>query len=398
MSNRNDNTIGILNILKFRKRNTIFMHRISLTCPRINNNGSDLILSKTFDNILYLGISCVGAVFLKRQTEDDNFRLLRCLSNGNHIFNSSIGNKFTHRVINNSTIENNLAVITEFFCLICKIVWVNANAVTANKTGTETKSIPFGIHTINNFVGINIHLVKSHCKLVHKCNIDVTLAVLNNFNSFCCSQVAHRVSTNFYNDIIYRFNGLESFFVTTRYNLGDVFKSMYFVSGIDSFGRISDLKIHATLQSGLSFQNRNTNILRATRIYCRFKHNVRTLGKISTYDFRSSDNRSQIRGMVCIHRSRHSDNVELGFLQISFMRSKENLSVLNSIISDFFCRINSVFIQFNFSLIEIKSNNINTLICKSNGNRHTYIAKTYKRQLFFIIDNFVIKRHFIFLR
>ena len=38
------------------------------------------------------------------------------------------------------------------------------------------------------------------------------------------------------------------------------------------------------------------------------------------------------------------------------------------------------------------------LICKSNGNRHTYIAKTYKRQLFFIIDNFVIKRHFIFLR
>ena len=112
MSNGNDNTISIFDIFKLSECNTIFVHSLSLVCPRINNNRVNLILVQASDNIVDLAISRIRAILLKCNPKNSYFRFLGCLSNCNHIFDSGISNKFTHTIVHNTTIENNLTVIT----------------------------------------------------------------------------------------------------------------------------------------------------------------------------------------------------------------------------------------------------------------------------------------------
>ena len=70
-------------------------------------------------------------------------------------------------------------MIAELFRFIGEIIGVNADAMSANKTRSEAESVPFCIHSVNDLVCVNVHAVKYHCKLIHKGNVDITLAVFD---------------------------------------------------------------------------------------------------------------------------------------------------------------------------------------------------------------------------
>ena len=138
-------------------------------------------------------------------------------------------------------------MIAKFFRFIGKVVWVNANAVTTNKTRPKSKSIPLSIHTFDNFIGIYAHTVEYHSKLIHKSNVNITLTVFNNLNSFSCFNIGNGVCTNFDNKIINSFDLFKRLVITSRNNFLDIFKSVNLVTRVNSFGRIANLKIIATL-------------------------------------------------------------------------------------------------------------------------------------------------------
>ena len=79
--------------------NAVFMHCIPFACPRIYNNRLYLIAVKSLDNIVYLAVSGIRAVLLKRKTEYNDLCFFRCLTRSYHLLNGSLSNEFTHAVI-----------------------------------------------------------------------------------------------------------------------------------------------------------------------------------------------------------------------------------------------------------------------------------------------------------
>ena len=154
------------------------------------------------------------------------------------------------------------------------------------------------------------------------------------------------------------------------------------IAGVDSFRRIANLEINTALQAGFTLDNRQTYIFCYARINSRFKDYNRTFGQISANSLACTNNRRKVGSMVLIDRCRHGNDVEFCFLQICFIRSEHHARLLDSLITDFICRVFTVLVKFNLCFVEIKAYNLYAFICKSDSNRHTDITETYKRNRF----------------
>ena len=273
-------------------------------------------------------------------------------------------------------------MITKFFGFISKVVRVNTNTVTADKSRAETKCVPLSIHALNNFVCVDTHAVKYHSKLVHKSNVYITLAVLDNLNRFCGLDIGYRICTNLDNKVIDSFNFFKSFGIATRNNFLDVFKSVNLVSGVNSFGRITNLKINTALQTGLTLNDRQTYIFGYTGINGGLKDYNRAFGQIPTNDFTCTDNGSKIGSVVLINGGRNCNDMEFCLLQIGFDGTKHYACLFDSIVTNFVCRVFTILIKLDLCFVQIKAYNLYTLISKSNRYGHTNITKTDKRKRF----------------
>ena len=66
---------------------------------------------------------------------------------------------------------------------LCEVIRIHTDAVTTDQTGTERQEIPLGAGCLENVKRINTHLREDLAELVHKGDVDVTLAVLNHLGS-----------------------------------------------------------------------------------------------------------------------------------------------------------------------------------------------------------------------
>ena len=80
MCNRYDDTIGVLDIFEFGQRHTVFVHRVTFTCPRVDNDRGNTVFVQALDNIINLAVAGIGAILLECQTENDYLGILRSLS------------------------------------------------------------------------------------------------------------------------------------------------------------------------------------------------------------------------------------------------------------------------------------------------------------------------------
>ncbi len=96
----------------FLANNTDKLNVQIFTANEFNYNRIDVVGLQLLDNVIHLAVARVRTVFLKGQAQNydlGSFRSLTCL---NHLLNSSIRYICTHAVVYNSTIQDNLAVIT----------------------------------------------------------------------------------------------------------------------------------------------------------------------------------------------------------------------------------------------------------------------------------------------
>ena len=186
--------------------------------------------------------------------------------------------------------------------------------MTSDKSGTEAESVPLGVHSVNDLVGVDVHTVKYHRKLVHKGDVYVTLAVFNNLYRFRRLDIGNGVSADLYNDIVYVFDLLGGLLVHSRDDFADIFKAVNLVAGIYSFGGIADLEILAAFKSRSLFKNRNTNVLGTAGINGRFKNYYRAFGKIASYDLRSTDNGGEIGSVIGVDGGGNGNNMKLCLL------------------------------------------------------------------------------------
>ena len=152
-------------------------------CLRICYNRSNTIFLKFFNNINNLSISCIRAILLKCKSKYRNLCILNWLISCNKILTQFSATYFPISSFIRLPERMILTVISKLLCLICKIIRIYTYAMTSYKSRDEIKEIPLCSCCFKNSFGINSHLVENDGKLIHKGNIDISLAVLYNL---CC--------------------------------------------------------------------------------------------------------------------------------------------------------------------------------------------------------------------
>ena len=158
-------------------------------------------------------------------------------------------------------------MIAELLRAIGQIIRINADAVSAHKSRTEIQEIPLRSRSFQNRLGINSHLMENNGQLIHKRNVDITLAVLNHLGCLRHLNGLSPVYSGIHNQLIHLCNGIQCLFVHTGYNLPDGIQAVHLVARIDSLRRITDLPVNAALKSRFLLNDRHAGLLCNSRIY-----------------------------------------------------------------------------------------------------------------------------------
>ena len=154
-------------------------------------------------DVNYLAVPRIRTIFLKGDTQNHHSCFFRGHTGLDHLLDSGIRHESSHTVVNFASIENDLAVISQLLCCIGQVIGIHANAVAAHKARTESQRIPLRIHTRQDLICIDLHLIADHGDLIHKCDIDIPLTVLNHLYCLSGFNGRYREGTGFNDDIVY---------------------------------------------------------------------------------------------------------------------------------------------------------------------------------------------------
>ena len=267
MRNRHDHGVHLLDVRQLSKGDSIKAVCFLRIRLGIHHQRRDPIFLQLVVNVDHLGVSGVGAVFLKGKAEDRHLRFLYGNIRRNQVLDQAVGDIGPHVVIDSPAGENDLAVVAHPLRLIGQIIGIHPDAVSADQPRKEFQEVPFGTRGFQNGFRIDSHLVEDHGQFIHEGNVDVSLRILNDLGCFRHLNGLCPVDAGKRNQRIYLRHLIQRLFIHTGNDLGDGFQAVHLVSGIDSLGGVSDLKVHSALQSRLFLQNRLANVFCHTGIH-----------------------------------------------------------------------------------------------------------------------------------
>ena len=97
--------------------------------------------------------------------------------------------------------------------------------------------------------------------------------------------------------------------------------------------------------------------------------------------------------MVGIDRRRDGDYMKFRILQCALVGGKSDGRFSDSLVTDLLCRVDARTVKLNLCSIEVKADNIKTFGCKRKCYRHSDIAESDKRELFFSVYYIIVQRH-----
>ena len=204
-------------------------------------------------------------------------------------------------------------MITEHLSLIGKVIRVNTDAVSAHKPRIKFKEIPLCSGCLQNRLCVDAHLIEDDRQLIHKSNIDIALAILDDLGGFRNLDALRTMHARLNDQLIHLRHTVQRFIIHTGDDLLNGFQAMHFVTGVDALWTVADLEIHAAFQPGFFFKNWHANVLGHAGIHRGLKYNNGAGGKVSPENLGRALHRGQIRGVIVVDRRRNRNDVELGF-------------------------------------------------------------------------------------
>ena len=267
-------------------------------------------------------------------------------------------------------------MIPKLLCLVGQIIRVHADTVPADKPRLELQEIPFRPRCLKHGLGVNPHFIKNNRQLIHEGDIDIALAVLNDFCRLRDLNRRRAVHACLHHQLIHMGDLLERLLVHAGHNLCDGLQAVHLIARIDALWRVADLEIHTALQAGFFLKNRHADILCDTGIDCRLKHDNRALCKILPQNAACALHRRQVRRVIVVDRRRHCHNMKLCFAQHGGVCCKRDLCRLDHLVAHLVCGVYPRLIKLNLCGVQIKTHHF-YFFGKSDSDRHTYIAKTH---------------------
>ena len=237
--------VAVFDTVKRSKLESVFLFCTCLVRNGVADDRLDSVLGKLVYNVDDPCVSCIGAVFLKGEAQNGDLGIFYRASAFRKKLDERLHNVLTHVIVDASARKNDLTVIADLLGLIRQIVRVNADAVTADKTGGKLEEIPLCSRRLEDGFGVDSELMEDNRKLVHKGDIDIPLAVFDDLCRLGNLDAFGSVYAGFDNKLIDLGNRIKRLFVHTRNDFYDGFKPMYLVARVDSFGAVPDFKVNA---------------------------------------------------------------------------------------------------------------------------------------------------------
>lgn len=111
--------------------------------PGVEDSDVEVILAESADDVNNLGVANVGAVLLKGEAEDDYVTTKDLYAFFEHQFDDAVGNVCPHTVVHAASGKDDLGIIAVTLGTLRKVVRVNADTVSADKSGFEWQEVPF---------------------------------------------------------------------------------------------------------------------------------------------------------------------------------------------------------------------------------------------------------------
>jgi len=279
--------------------------------PGVIDGDVDIVLLQSIVDIHHLGIATVGAVLLEGEAKDEDLAVEDLDAFLEHQLNSLGGNIFAHAVVHPAAGKDNLGVIAIALGALGKVIGVNTDAVTTNKSGTEGEEIPLGAGSLQYIEGVDTHLVEDLAQLIDECDIDVTLAVLNDLGGLSNLDSRSKVGTGSDDAAIYLVDILAYLGSGARGDLLDMLYSVFLVTRIDALGAIAAVEIDIHLQAADLLDNGDAVILGDTRIDGGLIDYDITLGDDLTNSCGGTYKRGEVGVVVAIHGGGNGNYIEV---------------------------------------------------------------------------------------
>ena len=195
-----------------------------------------------------------------------------------------------------------------------------------DETGPEGQEIPLRPGRRQHILRVDLQPVEDNGKLVHQCDIEVALRVLDHFRRLGNFHRGGLVGSRRNDTGIERIDRGRRLRCRAARHLHDIRQPVFPVAGVYPLRAIAGEKILIQLQAGTSLENRYANLARAARIDGRFVNHDRSLGHCLAHRFRCTDQISKVRPVRLVDRRRHRDDEDAAIAQVGCIAGKGDMA------------------------------------------------------------------------
>lgn len=140
-------------------------------------------------NLNGFGIAHIRAIFLKSQSQETDSGMMDPQIGADYFTNLRRRYEFSHIVVDQSAGCGQMGHVAGTAGFIDEVVRIDADTVATNQARREIQGVPLGIHGLDDFFRVDIHMVESAGYFIHESNIDVTLGIFDELGRFSYSKV-----------------------------------------------------------------------------------------------------------------------------------------------------------------------------------------------------------------
>ena len=211
--------------------------------PGVINIDADAVLPQGVDDVHYLGVAQVGAVFLKGQAQDQDAAVTDADAALEHELDHGLRHMGAHAVVDAPAGEDDLGVMADGDGLVGEVVGVDADAVAADQARAEGQEVPFAAGGLQDLQGVDAELAEDQRQFVHQGDVEVALGVLDDLGRLGDADAAGHMGAGG-DDLAVE--GVDNGGDLGAGAAGDLFdggQAVVGVAGVDALGAVAEVEV-----------------------------------------------------------------------------------------------------------------------------------------------------------
>lgn len=285
-------------------------------CPGVEDGDGEVVLMQGLDDVDYLGIAHVGAVFLEGEAQDEDVAAEYLDAFLEHELDDAVGHVGAHAVVHASAGEDDFGVVAVALGALGQVVGVDADAVAADESGFEGQEVPLGGCGFEDVGGVDAHQCEDFREFVDEGDVDVALGVLNHLGGFGDLDGARQVGTGGYHAAVHFVDEFSDFGGRAGGDFPDMLYGVLLVAGVDALGRVAGVEVLVHLQAADFLYHGDALVLCHAGIDGRLVDHDIVLADYLAYGLGCSVERGEVGVVVLVDGGGHGHDVEVAVADV----------------------------------------------------------------------------------